>query len=68
MPVVEKEYFEPDQVPTAAELNAAYDALAVASAFVAISLSSVLPAGVPVLLTALLAVGFWLFGMRGGKK
>ena len=43
-------------------------ALAVASAFVAISLSSVLPAGVPVLLTALLAVGFWLFGMRGGKK
>jgi hypothetical protein len=32
MPVVEKEYFEPDQVPTAAELNAAYDALAVASA------------------------------------
>jgi predicted branched-subunit amino acid permease len=43
-------------------------ALAVASAFVAISLSSVLPAGVPVLLTALLAVGFWLYGMRGGKK
>jgi hypothetical protein len=32
MPVVEKEYFEPDQIPTAAELNAAYDALAVASA------------------------------------
>ena len=32
MPIVEKEYFEPDQVPTAAELNAAYDALAVASA------------------------------------
>jgi hypothetical protein len=32
MPVVEKEYFEPDQVPTAAELNAAYDDLAVASA------------------------------------
>lgn len=43
-------------------------ALAVASAFVAISLSEVLPAGVPVLLTALLAVGFWLYGMRGGKK
>ena len=32
MPIVEKEYFEPDQVPTAAELNASYDALAVASA------------------------------------
>ena len=32
MPVVEKEFFEPDEVPTAAELNAAYDALAVASA------------------------------------
>jgi predicted branched-subunit amino acid permease len=43
-------------------------ALAVASAFVAISLSAVLPAGVPVLLTALLAVGFWLYGMRGEKK
>ena len=32
MPIVEKEYFEPDQVPTAAELNASYDALAIASA------------------------------------
>jgi predicted branched-subunit amino acid permease len=42
--------------------------LAVASAFVATSLSVVLPAGIPVLLTALLAVGFWLFGMRGGRK
>jgi predicted branched-subunit amino acid permease len=42
--------------------------LAVASAFVATSLSVVLPAGIPVLLTALLAVGFWLFGMRSGRK
>jgi len=42
--------------------------LAVASAFVATSLSAILPAGIPVLLTALLAVGFWLFGMRGGRK
>jgi predicted branched-subunit amino acid permease len=42
--------------------------LAVASAFVATSLSVVIPAGIPVLLTALLAVGFWLFGMRGGRK
>jgi predicted branched-subunit amino acid permease len=42
--------------------------LAVASAFVATSLSVVLPAGIPVLLTALLAVGFWLFGMRGIRK
>ena len=42
--------------------------LAVASAFVATSLSVVLPAGVPVLLTAVLAVAFWLFGMRGGRK
>lgn len=42
--------------------------LAVASAFVSTSLSVVLPAGIPVLLTALLAVGFWLFGMRGGRK
>ena len=42
--------------------------LAIASAFVATSLSVVLPAGIPVLLTALLAVGFWLFGMRGGRK
>jgi hypothetical protein len=32
MPIVEKEFFEPDEVPTAAQLNAAYDALAVASA------------------------------------
>ena len=45
-----------------------YLLLAVSSALVAISLSELLPAGVPVLLTALLAVGFWLFGMRGGKK
>jgi hypothetical protein len=43
-------------------------ALAVSSALLAILLSEVLPAGVPVLLTALLAVGFWLIGMRGGKK
>lgn len=42
--------------------------LAVASAFVAVSLSVVLPPGLPVLLTALLAVGFWLFGLRGGRK
>jgi predicted branched-subunit amino acid permease len=42
--------------------------LAVASAFVATSLSVVLPAGIPVLLTAVLAVAFWLFGMRGGSK
>jgi predicted branched-subunit amino acid permease len=42
--------------------------LAVASAFVATSLSVVLPAGIPVLLTAVLAVGFWLFGMRGERK
>lgn len=42
--------------------------LAVAAAFVATSLSVVLPAGVPVLLSAVLAVGFWLFGMRGGRK
>lgn len=32
MPIVEKEVFEPDEIPTAAQLNAAYDALAVASA------------------------------------
>lgn len=31
MPIVEKEFFEPDEVPTAAQLNAPYDALAVAS-------------------------------------
>ena len=42
--------------------------LAVASAFVATSLSAVLPAGIPVLLTAVLAVAFWLVGMRGGRK
>jgi predicted branched-subunit amino acid permease len=42
--------------------------LAVASAFVATSLSVVLPAGIPVLLTAVLAVVFWLFGMRGDRK
>lgn len=32
MPIVEKEFYEPDEVPTAAQLNAPYDALAVASA------------------------------------
>lgn len=42
--------------------------LAVASAFLATSLSVVLPPGLPVLMTAVLAVGFWLFGMRGGTK
>ena len=41
--------------------------LAVASAFLATSLSIVLPAGLPVLLTAFLAVGFWIFGMRGNR-
>lgn len=41
--------------------------LAVASAFLATSLSLVLPAGLPVLLTAFLALGFWFFGMRGKK-
>jgi len=39
--------------------------LAVASAFLATSLSLVLPAGLPVLLTAFLALVFWFFGMRG---
>jgi predicted branched-subunit amino acid permease len=38
--------------------------LAVASAFLATSLSVVLPAGLPVLLTAFLALGFWVYGMR----
>ncbi len=38
--------------------------LAVASAFLATSLSIVLPAGVPVLLTAFLALGFWFYGIR----
>ena len=38
--------------------------LAVASAFLATSLSIVLPAGLPVLLTTFLALGFWFFGMR----
>jgi predicted branched-subunit amino acid permease len=42
--------------------------LAVASAFLATSMSVVLPPGIPVLLTALLAVGFWLFGMRGERE
>ena len=42
--------------------------LAVASAFLATSLSVVLPAGIPVLVTALLSVAFWLYGMRGDKK
>lgn len=32
MAIVEKEFFEPDEVPTATQLNAPYDALAVASA------------------------------------
>jgi predicted branched-subunit amino acid permease len=41
--------------------------LAVASAFLATSLSLVLPPGLPVLLTAFLALGFWFFGMRGKK-
>ncbi len=42
--------------------------LAVASAFLATSLSLFLPAGLPVLLTAFLAVLFWIFGMRGKRK
>lgn len=41
--------------------------LAVTSAFLATSLSLVLPAGLPVLLTAFLPLGFWFFGMRGKK-
>jgi predicted branched-subunit amino acid permease len=42
--------------------------LAVASAFVATSLSVLLPAGVPILLTAVLAIGFWIVGLRGVSK
>ena len=38
--------------------------LAVASAFLATSLSIVLPAGLPVLLTTFFALGFWFYGMR----
>lgn len=38
--------------------------LAVASAFLATSLSIALPAGLPVLLTAFLALSFWIYGMR----
>jgi predicted branched-subunit amino acid permease len=38
--------------------------LAVASAFLATSLSIILPAGLPVLLTTFLALGFWFYGMR----
>lgn len=41
--------------------------LAVASAFLATSLSLFLPAGLPVLLTAFLALGFWFYGMRGKR-
>lgn len=41
--------------------------LAIASAFLAASLSVVLPAGLPVLLTAFLALGFWAYGMRSKK-
>jgi predicted branched-subunit amino acid permease len=41
--------------------------LAVVSAFLATSLSIVLPAGLPVLLTAFLALGFWFYGMRRTK-
>lgn len=42
--------------------------LAVVSAFLATFLSALLPAGIPVMSTAVLALGFWLFGIRGGKK
>jgi predicted branched-subunit amino acid permease len=38
--------------------------LAICSAFLATSLSVVLPAGMPVLLTAFLALGFWVYQMR----
>jgi len=41
--------------------------LAVASAFLAASLSVALPAGLPVLLTAFLALAFWAYGMRSKK-
>lgn len=41
--------------------------LAVASAFLATSLSAVMPPGLPVLLTAFLALGFWAFGLRSKK-
>lgn len=41
--------------------------LAVTSAFVATVLSTWLPAGIPVLLTALLALAFWLQGLRSSK-
>jgi predicted branched-subunit amino acid permease len=39
--------------------------LAVASAFLATALSTVLPAGIPVLVSALVAVGFWIQSLRG---
>lgn len=42
--------------------------LAVVSAFAATTLSVVLPAGLPVLLTAVLALVFWFAGMRGDRK
>jgi predicted branched-subunit amino acid permease len=42
--------------------------LAVVSAFAATTLSVVLPAGAPVLLTAVLAFVFWFAGMRGDRK
>ncbi len=38
--------------------------LAICSAFLATSLSVVLPAGIPVLLTAFLALGFWVYQIR----
>jgi predicted branched-subunit amino acid permease len=41
--------------------------LAICSAFLATSLSVVLPAGMPVLLTAFLALGFWVYQMRSGS-
>jgi predicted branched-subunit amino acid permease len=43
-------------------------ALAVGSAFVATALSGMLPAGIPVLLSALVAVAFWAYGLRRSKS
>lgn len=42
--------------------------LAVVSAFAATSLSAVLPAGIPVLLTAVIAVIFWVIELLGKSK
>jgi hypothetical protein len=42
--------------------------LAVISAFTATMLSAVVPAGIPVLLTAFVAVGFWLVETIRNRK